>query len=307
MDERDHLAERFEERRGQLRAIAYRMLGSHAEAEDAVQETWLRLERTGADEIGNLPGWLRTVVTRICLDLLRSRAARREELSENLADGFTPAARGPAPASAPDEQAVLADSVSRALMLVLETLDPAERISFVLHDMFDVPFAEIAPIVGRTPETTKKLASRARQKVRGTPSVPAECLAQQREVISAFLAAARNGDVAGVLRVLAPDVVRNADPSALPPGAATLVRGAQAVAKGTVRLAARSRIAELALVNGEVGAVVVTRGRLWIALTFVIEGGKIAEYNVISDPARLQRLSIAALSLDQDSGRNGVR
>lgn len=318
MDERDRLAERFDEQRGRLSAVAYRMLGSAGEAEDAVQEAWLRLARTEPAEVDNLPAWLRTVVTRICLDMLRSRAARREELTGELADGFTfssgPASGrgfasrggftpsggltpsgGFASGGAPEEQALLADAVSRALLVVLDTLEPDERIAFVLHDMFGVPFGQIAPIVERTPATTKKLASRARQKVRGTPAVPAAQLARQRRVVSAFLAAAREGDLAGVLNVLAPDVVRRADAAALPPGAAAVVRGPRAVAEGTLRLAARARLAELALVDGEVGAVVVTRGRLWIALAFTVEDGKIAEYDVISDPARLRRLSLAIL------------
>ena len=293
MEERERLAERFEEQRGQLRAVAYRMLGSPSEAEDAVQEAWPRLARIDTAEVDNLPAWLRTVVTRICFDMLRSRAARREELTGALPDGATPAGRRPA--SAPDEQVVLADSVSRALLVVLDTLDPAERIAFVLHDMFGVPFGQIAPIVERTPATTKKLASRARQKVRGTPAVPPAQLAEQRDVVSAFLKAARNGDLAGVLNVLAPDVVRQADAAALPPGAAAVVRGAQAVAEGTMRLAARARLAELALVDGEVGAVVIIGGRLWIALTFTVEDGKITEYSVIADPARLRNLSLGVL------------
>jgi RNA polymerase sigma factor (sigma-70 family) len=306
VDERDMLAERFDEQRGQLSAVAYRMLGSAGEAEDAVQEAWLRLARTELAEVDNLAAWLRTVVTRICLDMLRSRAARREELTGELADGFTfssgsasgsrfASSGGFASSGAPEEQALLADAVSRALLVVLDTLEPDERIAFVLHDMFGVPFGQIAPIVERTPATTKKLASRARQKVRGTPAVPAAQLARQRRVVSAFLAAAREGDLAGVLNVLAPDVVRRADAAALPPGAAAVVRGAQAVAEGTVLLAARSRLAELALVNGEVGVIVVTGGRLRIAITFTVEDGRIAEYDVIADPARLRRLSLAIL------------
>ncbi|HEX6452840.1 MAG TPA: sigma-70 family RNA polymerase sigma factor [Trebonia sp.] len=300
MDERDMLAERFDEQRGRLSAVAYRMLGSAGEAEDAVQEAWLRLARTEFAEVDNLPAWLRTVVTRICLDMLRSRAARREELTGEPADGFTfssgsASGSGFASSGAPEEQALLADAVSRALLVVLDTLEPDERIAFVLHDMFGVPFGQIAPIVERTPATTKKLASRARQKVRGTPAVPVAQLARQRRVVSAFLAAAREGDLAGVLNVLAPDVVRRADAAALPPGAAAVVRGAQAVAEGTVLLAARSRLAELALVDGEVGAIVITGGRLRIAITFTVEDGKIAEYNVIADPGRLRRLSLAIL------------
>jgi RNA polymerase sigma-70 factor (ECF subfamily) len=310
----DRLAARFDEQRGRLGALAYRMLGSSGEAEDAVQEAWLRLARTAPGEVDNLPAWLRTVVTRICLDLLRSRAARREELTAELPDGFRPGPvgfrpvgfrpgagsgpapdDGPAPDNAPEEQALLADAVSQALLVVLGTLEPAERIAFVLHDSFGVPFAEIAPIVERTPETTKKLASRARQKVRGTPSVPAARLAEHRRVVAAFLAAARDGDLAGVLNALAPDVVRRSDAAALRPGVPAVIRGARAVAEGTVRNVGRARIAEVALVNGDVGAIVVTRGRPWIVLAFTIDSGLITEYDVIADPARLRDLSLAVL------------
>jgi RNA polymerase sigma-70 factor (ECF subfamily) len=301
VDERDRIAERFEEQRGQLSAVAYRMLGSHGEAEDAVQEAWLRLGRVDPAAVDNLPGWLRTVVTRICLDMLRSRRARCEELTGQLPEDFT-LARGPALPGGPDRQdgdpeqeALLADSVSHALLVVLDTLDPAERIAFVLHDMFAVPFAQIAPILERTPAATKKLGSRARQKVQGAPAVPAALLARQRRVVSAFLAAARNGDLAGVLSVLAPDVVSRADPAALPPGVPAVVRGAQAVAERTVLFAARSRLAELALVNGAVGLIVAPEGQLWLALTFTVEGDKVTEYTVVAAPGRLSQLSLAVL------------
>lgn len=246
MEKRDSLAERNEERREQLRAVVYRMLGSPGPAEDAVREAWLRLERTGAAQADSLSAWLR-------------------------------------------------NSVSRVLLVVLDTLEPAERIAFVLHDMFGLPFSEIAPVVGRTPAATGNLASRARRKVRGTPAVPAAELAQGREAVSAFLKAARNGDLAGLLDVLAPDVVRRADSAALPPGTAIVVRGARAVGRGTMRLAARAQLAEVALVNGEAGAVVVLGGEPWIILTFTIADGKIAEYDVIADPARLRSLTLAVL------------
>ncbi|MBV9448728.1 MAG: sigma-70 family RNA polymerase sigma factor [Streptosporangiaceae bacterium] len=302
MDERDRLAERFEEQRGQLRAVAYRMLGSHSEAEDAVQEAWLRLARIDPAQLDNLPAWLRVVVTRICLDMLRSRSARYEDLRDQLPDDSVPADARAVPGGAarrstdPEEEALLADSVSRALLVVLDTLDPAERVAFVLHDMFAVPFAQIAPIVERTPAATKKLASRARQKVQGTPTVPAALLARQRRVVSAFLEAARAGDLAGVLGVLAPDVVSRADAAARPPGTPAVVRGARAVAEGTVLFAARSRLAELALVNGTVGLIVAPGGRLWLALTFTVEGDKITEYTVIAAPEHLSQLSLAVLS-----------
>ncbi|HEX3749121.1 MAG TPA: sigma-70 family RNA polymerase sigma factor [Streptosporangiaceae bacterium] len=295
MDERDRLAERFEEQRERLTAVAYRMVGSRGEAEDAVQETWLRLARVDPAEVDNLPAWLRTVLTRICLDLLRSRRARPEDLTDQVPDGSARAAGPARPDGDPEEEALLADSVSRALLVVLDTLDPAERIAFVLHDMFAVPFAQIAPIVARSPAATKKLGSRARQKVQGTPVVPSALLTQQRRVVSAFLTAARAGDLAGVLSVLAPDAVRYADAAARPAGAPAVIRGAQAVAEGTVLLAARSRQADLALINGTVGLIVAPAGRLRFALTFAIEGDRITEYTVIADPERLDGLSLAVL------------
>ncbi|MFB6712785.1 MULTISPECIES: sigma-70 family RNA polymerase sigma factor [unclassified Streptomyces] len=295
MDERDGLAERFETQRGRLRAVAHRMLGSLDEADDAVQEAWLRLGRIDAGEVDNLGGWLRTVVTRICLDMLRSRSSRREDLTaqETLDHVANPARANPG--EDPEDEALLTDSVSRALLVVLDALGPAERVAFVLHDMYAVPFDEIAPIVERTPVATKKLASRARHKVRGRPVVPASELARNRQVVSAFLAAARAGDLGAILAVLDPDVVRRADPAALPPGGATVVRGARAVAEGTAALAQRSRLAELALVDGAVGVVVAPRGRLLFALTFTVENDRIASYEVIADPVRLRRLRLAVL------------
>jgi RNA polymerase sigma-70 factor (ECF subfamily) len=290
VNEQDRLAQRFEAQRGQLRAVAYRMLGSPTEAEDAVQEAWLRLNGADSDRVDNLGGWLRTVVTRICLDMLRSRTSRREDPTERPLDQVPDPAAG-----SPEDEALLADSVSRALLVVLDTLAPAERVAFVLHDMFAVPFEQIAPIVERTPVAAKKLASRARAKVHGTPVVSAAELARNRRVVSAFLDAARAGDLTAILAVLAPDVVRRADPAALPPGAAVEVRGARAVAEGTVALAARSRLAELALVDGAVGVVVVRNGRLALALTFAIEGGRIAGYDVIGEPGRLAQLQVAVL------------
>jgi RNA polymerase sigma factor (sigma-70 family) len=289
--ERDELTERFETQRGQLRALAFRMLGSSTEAQDAVQETWLRLARTDTNEVDNLAGWLRTTLTRICLDMLRARRSRREALSAQPELDDVANAQG----SDPEQQAVLADSVSHALLVVLDTLEPTERIVFVLHDMFAVPFAQIAPIVQRTPDTTKKLASRARHKVQGTPALPAAALAHHRTVVSAFLAAARAGDLTAILAVLAPDVIRRADPAALPPGAAPEVRGARAVAEGTVALASRSQMAELALVNGRVGVIVAPRGKLLIALTFTITNDKITSYDVIANCTRLAQLDLAVL------------
>jgi RNA polymerase sigma-70 factor, ECF subfamily len=285
VDRRDGLAERFEAQRGQLRTVAYRILGSASEADDAVQEAWLRLDRADADDVDNLAGWLRTVVTRVCLDMLRSRRSRREDLTGQQVPDLMP---DPAPAGHPEDEALLGDSVSRALLVVLDTLEPAERIA--------LPFGQIAPIVERTPAATKKLASRARHKVQGTPVVPAAELTRQRRVVSTFLAAARAGDLDAILAVLAPDVVRRADPAAVPPGGAAEVRGARAVAEGTMALAPRSQFAEPALVNGRAGVVVAPRGRLVLALTFTIEDGKIAEYDVIADPVRLLQLDVAVLN-----------
>ncbi|BCJ36699.1 DNA-directed RNA polymerase sigma-70 factor [Actinocatenispora thailandica] len=286
----EELAARFEAERGQLRAVAYRMLGSPEAAEDAVQEAWLRLGRVDAGEVANLGGWLRTVVTRICLDVLRTRRTRREDPT-----GMQQLDEVPGTGAGPADTAVLADSVSRALLVVLDTLTPAERVAFVLHDMFAVPFDQIAPIVSRSPVAAKKLASRARQKVQGTPAVPADELARQRRVVAAFLAAARAGDLAGILAVLAPDVVRRADPAALAPGAAAVVRGAQQVARGTVALAGRSRQAELVLLDGRIGAIVAPGGRLRFALAFDVDGDLITGYEVIADPDRLARLDLAVL------------
>lgn len=288
------LAEGFEEHRAGLRALAQRLLGSAAEADDVVQEAWLRLNRTDPGEVRNLGGWLRTVVSRICLDALRTPRSRRETPLGTRDATHDPAATG----RQPEESAVLADAVSRALLLVLNTLEPEERVAFVLHDMFAVPFAEIAPLVGRTPATAKKLASRARTKVRGRPAVPAAELARQRAAVTAFLDAARAADLDAVLAVLAPDVVRRADAAALRPGMPAEVRGARAVAEGTVLLAARSRVAELALVDGRVGAVVVSGGRPRFALRFELSAdGLISGYDVIADPARLARTEIAVLDL----------
>ena len=292
MDERDGLADRFEEHRGQLRALAHRMLGSSSEADDAVQEAWLRLGRVDAAEVRNLGGWLRTVLSRVCLDMLRARASRREDLvgGQPPDDGA-----GPDRSADPEREAVLVDSVGRALLVVLGTLAPAERVAFVLHDMFAVPFDEIAPVLGRSTVAAKKLASRARQRVRGTPVLPAGDLARHRRVVQAFLAASRAGDIDAVLAVLAPDAVRLADPAALPPGRAPEVRGARAVAEEVAVFGRNARFAEPALVDGEVGVVVAPNGRLRLALLITVEGEKLAGYEVIADPARLRRLDLAVL------------
>lgn len=281
------LAERFDECRGHLRAVAYRMLGSLDEADDAVQETWLRASRAGAGDVANLPGWLTTIAGRICLDMLRSRRRRAED--PGGLDGLH-GLDGPERAGGrdPEEEALLADSVGLAMLVVLDRLGPAERVAFVLHDLFAVPFAEIAGIVERTPETAKKLASRARRRVQGAPSVPAADLARQREAVSAFLAASRSGDMDALLAVLAPDAFRRAE------GAAE-VRGARRIAGETLAHPVRAQNARLALVDGAVGVVVAPRGRLAAVLQVAVEDGRIAGFTVISDPARLHRLRLALL------------
>ncbi|MFC9435807.1 sigma-70 family RNA polymerase sigma factor [Nocardia sp. NPDC057030] len=290
MPAQDLLARRFETHRSHLRAVAYRMLGSVSEADDAVQEAWLRLARQDADEPDNLVGWLTTVVSRICLDMLRSRAARREDSLDLLAElGDAAYDRDP------EHEAMLIDSVGRALLVVLDTLGPDERVAFVLHDLFALPFEQIAPIVGRTAPTAKKLASRARRRVRGESTATATELAEQRQVVEAFLAAARGGDLTALLAVLAPEVIRFADPAALPAGLPAVVRGAAEVAKETVLLQRRSRVAALALVGGAVGIVVAPRGRLLLALAVTVRGGRVASYEVIADPARLRHLDLAVL------------
>lgn len=282
MDEQDILAERFEAHRGRLRAVAYRMLGSPVEADDAVQEAWLRLSRTGPEGIGDLESWLRTVVSRLCLDMLRTRRSRREEPLEEHA----PAGNGP------EEEAELIDSVGRAMLVVLDRLTPPERVAFVLHDLFAVPFDQIAPILDRTPVAAKKLASRARHRVRGVTAAPAE-QGPQRRVVEAFLAATRSGDLDALLAVLAPDVVRRADQAVLAPGREAIVRGADAVAREM--LAFGRREAEPILVDGAVGVVVAPYGRLLLVLTITVADDRVAEYEIIADPVRLGRLDLAVL------------
>jgi RNA polymerase sigma factor (sigma-70 family) len=287
MNERDYLAERFEEHRTHLRAVAYRMLGSVSEVDDAVQEAWLRLNRTDASGIDNLGGWLTTVVARVCLDMLRSRQSRREE--PLTADAPEPVATGTA-GSSPEQEALLADSVGLALLVVLDRLTPAERLAFVLHDMFNVPFDEIAAIVGRTPDAARQLASRARRRVRGG-GAPDPDLARQREVVDAFLAALRAGDFEGLLAVLDPDLVVRADIS----GAPTEIRGAAAWAKGAVAYGHLARLTQSALVDGAIGVVMAPQGRLVRALRFTIVDGKIAAIDVIGNPARLGELEVSVV------------
>jgi RNA polymerase sigma-70 factor (ECF subfamily) len=289
VDEHDLLAKRFEENQPHLRAVAYRMLGSLSEAEDAVQEAWLRLHRSDAGAIENLGGWLTTVVARVCLDMLRSRKSRREEpIGARVPDSIPD--RGGVD---PEQEATLASSVGMALLVVLETLAPAERLAFVLHDLFGMPFEEIAPIVERSPEAARQLASRARRRVRGAPPAPDTDVARQREVVEAFLAASRGGDFNGLLAVLDPDVVLRADRFVGATGASIEVRGAEKVAR-RARSGARAE-AQPALVNGSVGVVVAPLGHLTLVLDFTLADGKIVEIEIIGDPERLAQLDLRVL------------
>jgi RNA polymerase sigma factor (sigma-70 family) len=289
MDERDGLAERFEANRAHLRAVAYRMLGSQSEADDAVQESWLRLSRAGASGVENLGGWLTTVVARVCLDMLRSRTARREEpLDAHASEPITSREDG----IDPEHEALLGDSVGLALLVVLESMAPAERVAFVLHDMFAVPFDQIAPIVGRSPDAARQLASRARRRVQGSPPVPDADLTRQREIVNAFLAASRRGDFDALLAVLDPDVVLRADRATVAKGASGEVRGAAAVAD---TFSGRARAAKPALVNGAVGLVWASRGQPQIVFDITITSGKIVEIDLLSDPERLRQLDLVVL------------
>src|SRR5512133_181712 len=287
------LAERFQAHHARLRAVAYQMLGSLSEADDAVQEAWLRVSRAGTGGVDNLGGWLTTVVARVCLDMLRSRAARREEpLGVHLPD---PVISQPDVLD-PEQEALLADSVGLALLVVLDTLAPAERLAFVLHDMFGVPFDEIAPIVGRTPAAARQAASRARRRVKGAAPVPDADLARQREVVGAFLAAARGSDFDALLAVLDPDVVLRADAGAVPAGVSRVIRGASAVAEQALAFAQRlGPFARPALVNGAAGIVAAPGGRPVSVLGFTVRGGKIVEIDILADPQRLSRLDLAEL------------
>jgi RNA polymerase sigma factor (sigma-70 family) len=299
----DRLTARFEAERPRLRAVALRMLGSPGEADDAVQEAWLRLDRSGGAGIDNLAAWLTTVVSRVCLDVLRARRSRREEpLGAGAGGGHEPgpgADHGPGPGAVPvpEDEVVLAESVGLALLVVLETLSPAERVAFVLHDLFAVPFEDVAPIVGRTPVAAKKLASRARQRVRGTPAVPAPDLARRRRLVDAFLAASRRGDVGALVAVLDPDVVRRADPATLPAGAAAVLRGARAVAEETRTNVARARFAVPALVDGTIGLVVAPAGHLVAVLVLTVDDDaeRITAIDVVADPARRAGLALAVV------------
>lgn len=284
MNEKNFWAGQFEANRAHLRKVAYRMLGSVGEVDDAVQETWLRLSRSDAASVENLRGWLTTVIARVCLDMLRARKSRREE-------PMGPHVPEPAADNAPERESEMADNVGTALLVVLETLTPAERLAFVLHDMFAVPFEEIAPIVDRTPAAARQLASRARRRVQGAPAPDAE-LSHKRRIVDAFLKASREGDFEGLLAVLDPDVAFHADAAAQRLGSLPEIRGAQAVAE---TFKGRAQAAKTALVDGEVGVAVILGGALRIALRVSIAGDRIAAIEAVADAARLAELDLEVL------------
>jgi RNA polymerase sigma-70 factor, ECF subfamily len=290
MDEREWLAERFEGQRPRLRGVAYRMLGSLSEADDAVQEAWLRLSRTDED-IDNLNAWLTTVVARVCLNMLRSRQSRHEEelgprVPEPIVD--------PEGGTQPEHEALLADSVGLALLVVLETLGPAERLAFVLHDVFAVPFDEIAPIIDRSPDAARQLASRARRRVRGAP-VPDAALEAQREVVDAFLAAARDGDFERLVSVLDPDVVLHADLGPSAPGGRFELHGVEAVTKQARTYSRLGLVVRPALVNGAAGVVTFRDGEPFSVGAFTVRGGRIVEIDFLADPERVRQVDLTVL------------
>lgn len=297
MDEREWLAKQFEQNREHLRGVAFRMLGSLGEADDAVQEAWLRLNRSGAEGIENLGGWLTTVVAHVSLDMLRSRKSRREE----SLDAQTTEPQPVAPpvtgkrATDPEREAILADSVGLALMVVLDRLNPPERLAFVLHDLFGVSFGEIGSIVGRSATAARQLASRARRRVQGATTPPRAELSQQKRVVDAFLAAVRAGDFEALVSVLDPDVVVHVDAGAGTPGAAREGHGAEFWARQAITFARGAVAARPALVDGAAGLVVAPRGRLSRVLNFTIVGGKITRIDIVSDPARLTAFDLAVL------------
>lgn len=284
MHDTEWLAARFEDNRSRLRGVAYRMLGSLSEADDAVQETWLRLNRSDTDAVDNLNGWLTTVVARICLDMLRARKSRGEESLEDFTAGAEPG---------PEEQAVLADSVGLALLMVLETLTPQERVAFVLHDMFDVSFDQIGPIVGRSSVAARQLASRARRRVRGADTTANQNTARNRKIVDAFLAASRAGDFEGLIRLLAPNAVLHADPAVVRIGGEETVRGAAAVAQ---TFSGRARVAKLALIDGAIGAVWSVGGKPRVLFEFAIAEGKVAAISLVAQPERLAAARIEILA-----------
>jgi RNA polymerase sigma factor (sigma-70 family) len=307
MADPEMLAAAFEEHRSHLRAVAYRLLGSMTDADDAVQDAWLRLSRADATEVGNLGGWLTTVVARISLNMLRARRHRREEPVGDSWPGVAERAGSPgavaeaggvagAAGTDPELEAVLADSVGLALLVVLDTLTPAERLAFVLHDLFAMPFAEVAAVLDRSPEATRQLASRARRRVRVTPR-PAEAadLARKRAVAEAFLAAARSGDFTALIAVLDSEVILTADASAAPSGRPVTLRGAEAVAHGAALSGGRAGVSQLVLVDGEVGIMFAPAGQLEVVLAMTISGNQISAIDVIADPHRLRQLDLALL------------
>jgi RNA polymerase sigma factor (sigma-70 family) len=293
VNERDWLVERFEEQRPRLRAVAYRMLGSLSEADDAVQEAWLRLSRSDAGAIDNLGAWLTTVVGRVSLNMLRSRQAHREQplsgvhVPEPIVDSVD--------GTDPQHEAVLADSLGLALLVVLETLSPPERLAFVLHDMFGVPFDEIAGIVDRSPDATRQLASRARRRVRGAAPDPDADVRAQREVVDAFLAAAREGDFDALVAVLDPDIVLRADQGPVPAGAAREVRGAENVARQAIMFSRLDLDIRPALINGAAGTVTLRDGEPFAIAGFTVRNGKIVEMDILADPERLAQVDLTVL------------
>jgi RNA polymerase sigma-70 factor (ECF subfamily) len=293
MEQNESLADRFEQHRAHLRAVAYRMLGSFAEADDAVQDTWLRFSRAGADEVDNLGGWLTTIVARVCLNMLRSRGRRREEsLETHVPDPVVSSDT----AHQPEDEAVLADALGLALLVVLDTLSPAERLAFVLHDMFGLTFDEIAPMVERSPTAARQLASRARRRVRGAEvRSPDPDLARQRAVVDAFLDAARGGDFDTLVELLDPDVVLRSDAGTWRPAASGVIRGAGAVAGQALRFAIPAADVRPVLVNGAAGVVASVGGRPISIMGFTVTNGRIVEIDAIAGPERVQRLAAAAL------------
>jgi RNA polymerase sigma factor (sigma-70 family) len=292
MDEREWLTERFEENRTRLRAVAYRMLGSVSEADDAVQEAWLRLSRADTSSVENLAGWLTTVVARVCLNMLRARESRREDpLDVHVPDPIVSSASG----GDPEQEALLADSVGLALLVVLESLTPAERLAFVLHDIFAVPFDEIAPMIERSPAAARQLASRARRRVRGQAPAPDPDLRRQREVVDAFLAATRDGDFDALVAVLDPDVVLRADGGTARARYNVVLHGARAVAEQAVLARRLAPFARPALINGTAGVVAAAAGRVLSVMGFTVAHGKIVAIDVLYDPERLADLDLAVL------------
>jgi len=293
MDERDWLAERFQEHRPRLQAVAYRMLGSTSEADDAVQEAWIRLSRSNAAAIENLEAWLVTVVGRVALNMLRSRSTRREEPLDAHLDHLPDPIVDRVDGVDPQHEALLADSVGLALLVVLETLTPAERLAYVLHDMFSVPFDEIGAVLDRSPDAARQLASRGRRRIRGADPTPDADPAAEREVVEAFLAAAREGDFDALVAVLDPEVVHRVD---IGSGAIVETRGAEHVAQRAMVGAGSGRVARLALVNGATGFIALQDGELFAIAALTVRNGRIAELDILADAARLARIDLAAFS-----------